>query len=190
MPKRIRQFSQKLIAFPLVCLLAWLPALAGAQDRADGRESQQQDTQADLSEAWDELKPLREHREASLEVKAGKPGLCCEVDRFATRQVLRNILDNALAACDDPVEIEAQFSEVETNGRPGVRVSLCDNGPGLTPEEKERIFEPFFTTKTQGTGLGMVIAKRIVEAHGGEIAVGPGLGRGTEILLTLPRKQV
>ena len=55
MPRRIRQFSQELITFPLVCLLAWLPALADAQDRADDEESQQQDTRADVGEAWDEL---------------------------------------------------------------------------------------------------------------------------------------
>ena len=56
LPKRIRQFSQKLIAFPLVCLLAGLPALAPAQDRADEEEeSQQQDAPADIGQAWDEL---------------------------------------------------------------------------------------------------------------------------------------
>ena len=55
LPRRIRQFSQELITFPLVCLLAWLPALAYAQDRADSEQSQQQDTRADVGEAWDEL---------------------------------------------------------------------------------------------------------------------------------------
>ena len=55
MSRRSRQFSQKLITFPLVCLVAWLPALGGAQDRAGDDESQQQDTQADIGSAWDEL---------------------------------------------------------------------------------------------------------------------------------------
>ena len=55
MPKRIRQFSRKLITFSLICLLAGFPALARAQDRADGEESQQQDVQADIGEAWSEL---------------------------------------------------------------------------------------------------------------------------------------
>jgi signal transduction histidine kinase len=63
-----------------------------------------------------------------------------------------------------------------------------DNGPGLNAEQRQRIFDPFFTTKTKGTGLGMAIAKRIVEAHGGEIAVGEGTARGAEILITLPRE--
>ena len=55
LPKRIRQFSQKLIAFPLVCLLAGLSALAPAQDRAAEEESSQQDAPADIGQAWDEL---------------------------------------------------------------------------------------------------------------------------------------
>jgi two-component system, LuxR family, sensor kinase FixL len=67
-------------------------------------------------------------------------------------------------------------------------VSVHDNGPGLSPEQRQKIFEPFFTTKTKGTGLGMAIVKRIMEAHGGKIAVGTGDGPGAEIVLTLPRE--
>jgi signal transduction histidine kinase len=66
---------------------------------------------------------------------------------------------------------------------------VTDNGPGLNADQKRRIFDPFFTTKTKGTGLGMAIAKRIVEAHGGVIAVGPAGAGGAEILIDLPREQ-
>ena len=62
-------------------------------------------------------------------------------------------------------------------------------GPGMTPEQHDKIFDPFFTTKTKGTGLGMAIAKRIVEAHGGRIAVGETGPPGAEIILTLPRQK-
>ena len=62
---------------------------------------------------------------------------------------------------------------------------MRDNGPGLNQEQRERIFEPFYTTKTKGTGLGMAIAQRIVEAHDGKIAVGADRGTGTEVLVTL-----
>jgi signal transduction histidine kinase len=70
---------------------------------------------------------------------------------------------------------------------PALRVSVRDNGPGLTAEQRRLIFEPFYTTKARGMGLGMAIAKRIVEAHGGRIEV--GAGPGAEIVLTLPRTQ-
>ena len=64
---------------------------------------------------------------------------------------------------------------------------MRDHGPGLGAEQRQRLFEPFYTTKTKGTGLGLSIAKRIVEAHGGRIAVGEGGCPGAEILLTLPQ---
>ena len=79
-------------------------------------------------------------------------------------------------------------AEGTLEGQPALRVAVRDNGPGLGAEQRKRIFEPFYTTTTKGTGLGMAIAKRIVEAHGGRIAVGPGTGRGAEILLLLPRE--
>ena len=75
----------------------------------------------------------------------------------------------------------------ELDGRAAIRVTVRDNGPGLGPGDRQRIFEPFFTTKTKGTGLGMAIARRIVEAHGGRITAVEGTGRGAEIVITLPR---
>ena len=89
----------------------------------------------------------------------------------------------------NPVRVEVTCSEAVLAGRPGVRVAVRDNGPGLNPEQRRRIFEPFYTTKTKGTGLGMAIAKRIVDAHGGRIALADGPGPGAEILLTLPRSK-
>ena len=68
-----------------------------------------------------------------------------------------------------------------------MRVTFLDNGPGLGPEQRQRLFEPFYTTKPHGTGLGMVIARRIVEAHGGEIKVGKETLPGAEIIVTLLR---
>ena len=112
------------------------------------------------------------------------------VDLFSLERVFRNIFENSLAACRDPVQIDVECYEVEVNGQPGLRIIVQDNGPGLSPEQRQRIFEPFYTTKRQGTGLGMAIAKRIIEAHGGEIAVGDGTGKGAQIIITLPRGAV
>jgi signal transduction histidine kinase len=63
-----------------------------------------------------------------------------------------------------------------------------DNGPGLDAEQRDKIFESFYTTKTRGTGLGMAIVKRIVEAHSGEITVGDR-AQGAEFIVTLPRNR-
>jgi signal transduction histidine kinase/FixJ family two-component response regulator len=138
-------------------------------------------------QAWENLALARQGRVASLREETDGANLRCSVDQFRLEQVFRNILDNALAACVDPVQITVSAAQTSLSGRPAVRVTVRDKGPGLSPEQRQRIFDPFFTTKTKGTGLGMAIAKRIVEAHGGQITVGPGSDRGAEIVIVLPR---
>ena len=137
--------------------------------------------------AWAHLAPLREGREAVLREESGGLDLHGAVDPSRLEQVFRNLLENSLAACRDPVEITIRCTPAEIDGHPALRVAVRDHGPGLSPEQKRRLFEPFFTTKTKGTGLGLSITKRIVEAHGGRIAVGEDGGPGAEIILTLPR---
>jgi two-component system sensor kinase FixL len=139
-------------------------------------------------QAWENIQLLRQEKKATLLEETGALDLRCSVDQFRLGQVFRNILENALAACQEPVEIKVLCAPAEIDGSPAVRIAFRDNGPGLNAEQRQRIFDPFFTTKTKGTGLGMAIAKRIVEAHGGQIAVGTGSDRGAEILITLPYK--
>jgi two-component system sensor kinase FixL len=141
-------------------------------------------------QAWTNLAMLRQGKDAVLREEAGGVDLCCTVDHFRLEQVFRNILENALAACREPIRIDVLCSATVLDGRPALRIAVRDNGPGLNAEQTQRIFDPFYTTKTKGTGLGMAIAKRIVEAHGGRIVVGPGTGRGAEILLFLPRENL
>jgi PAS domain S-box-containing protein len=138
-------------------------------------------------EAWGHLAAARRGRQACLGEQVDGVDLHCNADPFRLEQVFRNILDNALAACHNPVEIAIRAAEARFDDRPAVRVAVRDNGPGLSPEQAEKLFEPFYTTKTRGTGLGMAIVKRIVDAHGGRIEVGDQAGPGAEIVLTLPR---
>jgi PAS domain S-box-containing protein len=144
----------------------------------------------DLSEIWHEtwshLEVMRKGKDVTLRHEAAID-LCCQVDRHAIAQVFRNILENAIVACREPGEIVIRAAESVLNGAPAVCVSLRDTGPGLNAEQRKRIFEPFYTTKTQGTGLGMAIAKRIVDSHGGRIDVG-NPASGAEIVVTLPRR--
>jgi PAS domain S-box-containing protein len=137
-------------------------------------------------EAWELLLAQRRGRQATLREHLTAASLTVEIDRFRLVQVFRNILENALAACGEPVEIDVRCESCGIGGRPALRVTVRDNGPGLTLEQRQRIFEPFFTTKPTGTGLGMAIVQRIVEAHGGTITIGEGAGPGAEIILTLP----
>jgi signal transduction histidine kinase len=137
-------------------------------------------------QAWSNLSAQREGRETRLSEECAGVTPRCTADAFRLDQVFRNIFENALAACKGPVEITVECVEAQLGGKPALRVSVRDNGPGLGPEQRKRIFDPFFTTKTRGTGLGMAIARRIVEAHGGTLAVGDR-GPGAEIVITLPR---
>lgn len=139
-------------------------------------------------QAWENLRLARQGRDASLNEHIGGVNLKCQVDAFRLDQVFRNILENSLTACRGPVRIDIRCNETVLAGMPAVRVSIQDNGPGLSAEQQQRIFQPFFTTRTKGTGLGMAIAQRIVKAHCGEIAVGPAVGGGAEIIVTLPRE--
>jgi PAS domain S-box-containing protein len=136
--------------------------------------------------AWARLEVMRNGRVARLNAPA-EPGPSFEVDRFRFVQVLCNILENSLAACDDPVEIEFSWSDSALRDMPALRLTVRDNGPGFTADQRKNLFEPFYTTKTHGTGLGLAIAKRVVEAHGGHIEAGPDKGRGATILLTVPK---
>jgi PAS domain S-box-containing protein len=140
-------------------------------------------------EVWDGLTSAGPPRDTRLREETAGVDLGCDADRFRLAQVFRNILENALAACPDPVRVTVSCRATDLGGRPALEVAVRDNGPGLSAEQRRRIFEPFFTTKVKGTGLGMAIAKRIVEAHGGQIAVGAGPPPGAEIVLTLPRER-
>jgi len=150
-------------------------------------ERQRQSVRSIWRQAWANLVDQRDGRTVLLREECDGVELHCLVDAFRLEQVFRNILENALAACSDPVEILVSCSESQMGDQSALRIAVRDNGPGLNPEQRQRIFEPFFTTKTKGTGLGMAIAQRIVEAHGGQIAVGDPLGPGAEIQLLLPR---
>jgi signal transduction histidine kinase len=68
----------------------------------------------------------------------------------------------------------------------GWTLAFVDRGPGMPPEVREKAFEAFFTTKHRGTGLGLPTARRIIEAHGGEIAIDAPAGGGTVVSISLP----
>jgi signal transduction histidine kinase len=142
-----------------------------------------------VHDSWNDLSTQRVGRDVSFTERALSDDLRCEIDTFAFGQVFRNIFDNSLAACVDPVVITVQYRAIEHNGTPALEIAIRNNGPALTVEQRERVFQPFFTTKRTGTGLGMAIATRIVDAHHGQISVNPNLSAGAEFVVVVPRKQ-
>ncbi len=106
------------------------------------------------------------------------------VDRHQVRQAFFNIIKNAVEAMPGGGTLRIGFSETDRF----VVVSFADNGEGIRAEDLSRIFDPYYTTKTKGSGLGMMIVQRIVRDHGGEIEIRSEAGRGTAVLVSLPRE--
>ena len=139
-----------------------------------------------LHEAWDEMLVKRDGRRTKLIEVAQTDDLMCPIESFLIRQVFRNVIDNSLAACLDPVEVTVIYSDAILPGGPALMISLRDNGPGMSAESQTRVLDEFFTTKTHGTGLGLAIVKRLVGAHRGMLTV-PDVESGFEVQILLPR---
>jgi two-component system sensor histidine kinase HydH len=116
-------------------------------------------------------------------VPADLPPLVADHDRLT--QVLLNLARNALEAMPDGGTLRLDAGRAPH----ALTIAVVDSGPGIPPEVRERIFEPYYTTKAKGLGLGLPIARQIVEAHGGTIAAAPATGSGTRFVLTLPLGQ-
>jgi signal transduction histidine kinase/HAMP domain-containing protein len=109
-----------------------------------------------------------------------------EADSDLLEQALLNIAINALEAMPQGGELSLVTAAAPEGGG-GVEIAIADTGVGIGEKERERIFEPFHTTKPDGTGLGLAITYRVVEQHGGSIAVDSQPGAGTTVRVRLPR---
>ncbi len=114
------------------------------------------------------------------------------LDRDRFRQVMVNLLDNAVQAMTisgwSPTDGRRLTIVVKTEAAgPHVRLSVADNGPGISGANLQRIFEPLFTTKASGVGLGLPMVRTIVEQHGGTIDVESTVDAGTTFVIWLPR---
>lgn len=107
-------------------------------------------------------------------------------DPVSIRQVLHNLIKNALEAIDAHGLIEITLHKVQKNNTDFIEIALYDNGPGIKDEQIEKIFEPYVTTKAKGTGLGLAIVKKIIEEHGGAIWIDTNRKVGAGFIIQLP----
>lgn len=113
-----------------------------------------------------------------------QPGLYVSGEEALLQQVLLNLLTNAKDALPDGGQVAVRAYQQDAQ----VVLEVEDRGVGIAPEHLPRVFEPFFTTKPrgQGTGLGLTMAFRTVEAHGGTIHLDSKIGEGTRVTVRLP----
>jgi two-component system, sporulation sensor kinase D len=107
----------------------------------------------------------------------------CTVDQM--KQVVLNLTKNALEAMQDGGILRLTVSKASRS----CLITITDNGAGISQENLEKIFTPFFTSKENGTGLGLVVCKRIIESFDGEIAIESQLNIGTQVRITMPLKE-
>ncbi|MBS2028345.1 MAG: GAF domain-containing protein [Deltaproteobacteria bacterium] len=134
---------------------------------------------------------LESAREATLALTGGAHEIALELspalprvaaDARMLRQAFINLLVNAVQASPRGGQVT-----MRAQSRAGkLRVEVADHGPGIPAAHRSRIFQPFFTTKATGTGLGLAVVKRIVEAHRGEVTLESTEGQGTTFSVSLP----
>ena len=120
-----------------------------------------------------------------FEVKEGLPPV--EHDPAQINQVLLNLLLNAIQSMDKPGSIRVRVEQPDDDF---VAITVSDQGKGIPADQLTHIFRPFYTTKGHGTGLGLSLARRMVESHGGTIRVESAVGQGTQFTIELPIRRV
>ena len=140
-------------------------------------------TQRILEEVYELLKPQLKRSAIELRLEPSEP-VWVRADTQQIKQVLINLIQNSA----DSIGRDGVITLRARNGGGGLAImDVMDTGKGIPPEVQERLFDPFFTTKDGGTGLGLPIASRIVEKHGGELRYQTQLNRGTVFSIVLPR---
>jgi signal transduction histidine kinase len=102
------------------------------------------------------------------------------------KQALINLIVNAIQALSDRGRIVVRAEPTSHAGRPAVDIRVIDDGAGVAVELDPRVFQPFFTTKASGTGLGLTIVKRIVDAHRGDVVLASTPGGGVTSRIRIP----
>ena len=115
-----------------------------------------------------------------------------KIDRFLydddlIKQAVNNIIKNAIQACAQGSKIEVSVSRQKNNI---CKIVVTDTGKGIDKNILNKIFDPYFTTREEGSGLGLMIVKRIMDAHGGDVSVMSEKKKGTSVVLTIPMRKI
>ncbi|RMG61566.1 MAG: hypothetical protein D6715_13440 [Calditrichaeota bacterium] len=144
-----------------------------------------------LSEALQQFQGfLNEHLRVDLELGCDQEWIAGDPEQL--KMLFHILIENAIDAMEGRgrILITSDCSEdLELPGRQFVEIEVADTGPGIPPEVLPRVFEPYFTTKADGLGLGLALARKIVQDHGGQISIYTRKGFSTVVRVRLPVKQ-
>lgn len=147
-----------------------------------------------IQQCVDLLRPIAEKRLTDLETKIPEEPAIAEFDAGQIQQVLTNLIVNGIQSSNSKNEVliclRLEERNSNTTKQSGWRIEIQDTGEGIPPDQQEVIFEPFFTTKEtgEGTGLGLPIAKGIIDDHGGQLTVESRKGEGTRFVIWIPQE--
>jgi signal transduction histidine kinase len=113
-------------------------------------------------------------------------GPMVRADADKLRQVFSNMIDNAIDAMESRKDERRLEFAIQNNGNGMAAVRIRDNGCGIADDKLGKIFNPFYTSKETGTGLGLGVAKKVIDSHRGTIQVHSTVGVGTEFILEIP----
>ncbi|MDQ2919011.1 MAG: ATP-binding protein [Verrucomicrobiota bacterium] len=143
---------------------------------------QRENVNAILDEALRFFAPEIDARDIVVEQELRSDLPLLELDRDQMKQVFYNVIKNSFEAMKRRGILRIRTDMDATH----VLVSFTDTGGGISAESLSRVFEPYFTTKTSGSGLGLLIVRRIVREHGGELALESNAGKGLTLTIRLP----
>jgi C4-dicarboxylate-specific signal transduction histidine kinase len=132
------------------------------------------------------LSALAVAREVNLTDVIAPAPLPIRGDRIQLQQVILNLIVNAMDAMSDMPSTARGITVSTARDADSADLSVSDVGPGIPPELLKQVFEPFFTTKSHGMGMGLSIARAIVEAHGGQLSAGNRQVGGAVFDIRLP----
>ena len=133
-----------------------------------------------------ERSQVAQSRQLTLALRCEPGQLQVKVNQLQIELVLINLLRNSMEALRQQRTASPRIDIVAVRLGAMASIKVCDNGPGISPEDVDRIFDPFFSTKPTGSGMGLAVSRAIVETHGGKLWVDDQTAAGTCFHLTLP----
>jgi PAS domain S-box-containing protein len=201
---------------PLFCISATLDALEAKFDKMEGQEQYLNVLKREIKRLNDLMSELLEYgKPARLELideslqvvmdraiqncsmlaeqskvqvvnTADLRGVILRMDQMRMTEVFQNIIDNAIRHSPPGATVQIRAQEWDTDGQPWISCFVEDHGPGIRNVDLPKIFQPFFTKRRGGTGLGLPIVQRIVEAHGGKVVAFNHPKGGAVLRVSLP----